>query len=675
MTNHSLQNDAELHRNMEVKQHVVPRPSQTSEVAQAWCMAVSRMTQTELREHGESLLAIWQTLAENVDLEAFLEADPTAGQCAQMAGKLSRTHIHRRNPKTSKLDRRIEWLSATFGLDDVEQTIILVLARQASCDDWDNLMTALPGNRCSSSPRTIALLTGLSIMRIEDCLGSGGRLSRTGLVNFDRDGDLSASQLLKRVARSGSTPSRLARQLVALAPRSTLDWADYDHIGPAREIALRLVTDDRPAAILFYGSPGTGKSEFARLLADRAGKRAVFAGLEDDRGGEPDRRERLAHLLILRSLTRGDARKLLVMDEADDVLELGHSIGRADRSKLFLNRLIEEDERPTIWIVNDPGMLEESLVRRMTLAIEFPTPPIGVRLRVVKRQAKAAKLVLADNEIIRLASLPAAPAVIANSIKGARFTKGGAADAMTIAEGLVTALQGRPVTAVALPPVYDPALALADSDLEVLADRLVHAPKRCWSLLLTGPSGTGKSAYARHLAERMGMELVVQRGSDLLGMYVGQTEAQIARAFRDAARSGALLLVDEADDFLFDRRDASRSWERSMVNEMLRQMEALQAPFVATTNLVEQLDPATQRRFTMRIGFRALDEARAQRLFREWFGADAPSGAALAGVTPGDYAVVAERAKLLSEVDARVLASWLTEECEARGHKRSAMGF
>jgi MoxR-like ATPase len=675
MTNHSFQNAADLHRKVEVKQDEVPSHSETSQVAQAWCLAVSRMTPRELREHGEALLAVWGTLTGNSELDAFCDDDPTPAQCAHLAVKLSRTHVSRRKSRTTKLDRRVEWLSATFGLDDVEQAIILQLARQAAYEDWDNLMTALPGNRSSSSPRAIALLTGLNIVRIEDRVGAGGRLSYSGLINFDRDGDLYASALLKRIARSGSPPSRLAGQLVAVAPRSTLDWADYDHIGPARDIALRLVTDDRPAAILLYGPPGTGKSEFARLLADRAGKRAVFAGLEDDHGGEPDRRERLAHLLVLRSLTRGDVSKLLVMDEADDVLELGHSSGRAGRSKLFLNRLIEEDERSTIWIVNEPGMLEESFVRRMTLAIEFPAPPLGVRRRVVQRQAKAAKLVLADNEINRLALLPAAPAVIANSIKGAGFTKGGAVDAMTIAEGLVTALQGRPATAVSLPPVYDPALALADTDLELLAQRLVHAPERCWSLLLTGPSGTGKSAYARHLAERMGIELLVKRGSDLLGMYVGQTEAQIACAFRDAARSGALLLIDEADDFLFDRRDASRSWERSMVNEMLRQMELLQAPFVATTNFLDQLDPATQRRFSMRISFRALDNVRAQRLFRDWFGADAPTGSTLAGVTPGDYAVIAQRAKLLGEVDARVLARWLIEESEARGHNVSAIGF
>ncbi|WP_232493846.1 AAA family ATPase [Novosphingobium kaempferiae] len=50
-----------------------------------------------------------------------------------------------------------------------------------------------------------------------------------------------------------------------------------------------------------------------------------------------------------------------------------------------------------------------------------------------------------------------------------------------------------------------------------------------WSLLLSGPSGTGKSAYARHLAQRMGLEVEDCRGADLLSPYVGGTEAKIAR--------------------------------------------------------------------------------------------------------------------------------------------------
>jgi hypothetical protein len=87
------------------------------------------------------------------------------------------------------------------------------------------------------------------------------------------------------------------------------------------------------------------------------------------------------------------------------------------------------------------------------------------------------------------------------------------------------------------------------------------------------------------------------------------------------------------------------------------------------------LDPATQRRFTMRVAFRALDADRTAQQFRRWFGSGIPPGFHLTNTTPGDFAVVAKRAQLLGECDPRQLARWLWEEAEARGEMRAAIGF
>jgi ATPase family associated with various cellular activities (AAA) len=42
-----------------------------------------------------------------------------------------------------------------------------------------------------------------------------------------------------------------------------------------------------------------------------------------------------------------------------------------------------------------------------------------------------------------------------------------------------------------------------------------------FSLCLSGPPGTGKSAFERYLAKRLGLEIMQKRASDLLGMFVG----------------------------------------------------------------------------------------------------------------------------------------------------------
>jgi len=88
----------------------------------------------------------------------------------------------------------------------------------------------------------------------------------------------------------------------------------------------------------------------------------------------------------------------------------------------------------------------------------------------------------------------------------------------------------------------------------------------------------------------------------------------MARAFRDATESGAVLLIDEVDSFLQDRRRAARSWEVTQVNEMLTQMESFRGLFIASTNLMEELDPATMRRFDVKLRFDYLRSEQAREM-------------------------------------------------------------
>ena len=116
-----------------------------------------------------------------------------------------------------------------------------------------------------------------------------------------------------------------------------------------RAVAEKVVATREPVSILLFGEPGTGKTEFARLLASRVGRGALFAGLSDDQGMEPDRSERLDHLMLLRALCRNQPTNVIVVDEADDVLVLSE---RKGSSKQWINRLVEDPRVTTIWIVN-----------------------------------------------------------------------------------------------------------------------------------------------------------------------------------------------------------------------------------------------------------------------------------------------------------------------------------
>ncbi len=126
-----------------------------------------------------------------------------------------------------------------------------------------------------------------------------------------------------------------------------------------------------------------------------------------------------------------------------------------------------------------------------------------------------------------------------------------------------------------------------------------------------------------------------------------------------------------------DRGLAERSWEVTQVNEMLTQMERHPYPFAMTTNLMDSLDPATLRRFLFKVKFLPMSPDQAAEAFQRAFGGAPPAALArLDPLAPGDFAVVARKAKVLGERDPQRLLAMLAEEVAVKpGAGRIAVGF
>ena len=176
---------------------------------------------------------------------------------------------------------------------------------------------------------------------------------------------------------------------------------------------------------------------------------------------------------------------------------------------------------------------------------------------------------------------------------------------------------------------------------------------------------------AEHIANSLTQPLHVHQASDLMGKYVGETEQNMAAMFREAEAESAILLLDEADSFLQDRRGAQRSYEVSEVNEMLQGMERFHGIFICTTNLMDRIDQAALRRFTFKIQFKPL--TRAQRL--ALFVAEACAGdaarldsnvdkrlTALDQLCVGDFSAVKRQTAIL---DVRLEPAEFLEQLEA----------
>ena len=368
-----------------------------------------------------------------------------------------------------------------------------------------------------------------------------------------------------------------------------------------------------------------------------------------------------------------------MVDEADDLFAgLGDDDGSERRgSRVFMNRLIEGAVAPTIWITNDVDRLGPAIVRRMNLALRFPKPTLSVRRTMVAKIARAVDFSLDDSAALELARSPAPPALIENAIRSAAQIRGSVSDAREILDAGLRALGRRRAPTAEAPIPFDPALSSADVDLARLADQVARSRSRALSFCFSGPPGTGKSAYARHLAERLDLDVVERRFSDLSSMWLGESEKAIAAAFEEAADLRAFLVLDEVDSLLRDRRAAQQSWEVTQVNEMLTRMERHPCPFACTTNAPELLDAAAARRFLFKVRFLPMTSSQIATAFRRAFVAEAPAFVLrLECLTPADFAIVARKAGVLGERDPRVLARWLEAEALAKPDAvRRKIGF
>lgn len=583
-------------------------------------------------------------------------------------------------------------LARAIGLDPVETAILQLgidYTGSSPCERlWDTIAEVRMGPPAFSADfGLIALLIGRSPTQVQRRLQSDSTLLTSGVLNWR---DRKALEVLSRLNQL-SQPSKRGTPRATLlgSPRqASLPLEAFQHLGNDIDRIVALlrgaVEQNIPGIhVMLYGPPGTGKTELAATLATAIGVALHSVGETDDRGGEPSRGERLRDFqLAQRLLSRGDP-AVLLFDEAEDLFtgdnESDHSSHAGSRA--FVHRLLEQGRAPVIWTSNSLKEFPQPVLRRMACCLELRVPPEPVRRRLWKEVASEEGVALPEADVARMAkTLPVAPALARSALRAARLAGGGADTVRWALSGVARAMSGGldPVADTANTDVFDPRLMTADRDLAGLADRLAKpGASRRVSLLLSGPPGSGKSAYARHLAERMGLPVMQRRSSDLLGAYVGETEKAIASAFSAARADGAFLIFDEADSLLGDRREAVRSWEVSMVNEMLTWMEQHPLPFCCTTNLAERLDPAIARRLLVKAKFGWLTPQQTALAFETHFGMSAPrSLLELRQLTPADFDLV-RRQLSVGEIsgDPEILVAALEREQMAKPGVTAPLGF
>lgn len=141
-----------------------------------------------------------------------------------------------------------------------------------------------------------------------------------------------------------------------------------------------------------------------------------------------------------------------------------------------------------------------------------------------------------------------------------------------------------------------------------------------------GSPGTGKTMLAKSIGNYLDKKIIEVDFSQLQNMYVGETEKNISKAFSIAKKEDAILFFDEADSLIQNRKLSKNSWEKSQTNVLLKEIENFEGVCVFATNLIENYDPAIERRIALNLEFDLPDSKLRSKIIENHF----PSKDALA---------------------------------------------
>ena len=532
---------------------------------------------------------------------------------------------------------RLEWLGDRFALTSVDKDILLFCLLPEFDLKYERLFGYIQDDVTKRRP-TVALALDLLCTSFEDRLAGRQSLSQHAPLikyHFISLHDDTPGKHAPLLAKSLKLDDRIRDYLLGFDEIDANLLPFVHRIASQRRLEDIILADNIRARLVqltdahkdgthliwyFYGPEGTGKRSTAEALCHRLGTGLLVA----------DVKLMPQVSLPFETITRLLCREAMLQDAT--IYWKGFDTLLDDDFSLQLRTAMAEIEQNPGLVFLSGGRVWDALHSwgsKLFIPVEFPIPDYGQRqhlwLTFLDGQAKAAesavgalasKFRLSGGQILEAASL-------ARNLALWRDSGSVTGDDLHQACRQVSNQKLIQLARKVKPRYIWADIVLPKDQLEQLREicnyvKYHHLVYGEWgfehklslgkglNMLFAGPSGTGKTMAAEIMANELGLDLYKIDLATVVSKYIGETEKNLDRIFKEAQDSNSILFFDEADAIFGKRsevRDSHDRYANIEIAYLLQKMEEYQGIVILATNLRKNLDEAFARRMHFSVEF------------------------------------------------------------------------
>lgn len=364
--------------------------------------------------------------------------------------------------------------------------------------------------------------------------------------------------VMKIMTRKYKSPDDLLAKFVSIAndPDSGLTKDSFNHVKYDLENIITAIKNDKPVKILVWGNPGSGKTQMSKLAIYLA-KKTCISEPEMDEYTVTDRQNdygqsRLNNVKSSVKMAQSLGSPVILVDECEVVLT-------SQEHKSSVTEFLDQKNIHQVWIANSLNGIHEAYIRRFDVVIHLPDMPLEHReklalslfndadlsQKIAQSMRTPAEIVSAWSWCHQIGSFKWSD--IVQKIAGYQRAVVASKNEKDLKEAIIV-----------VPPNIQKENGIVNiagySYIKKEAEDIIYAfnyPDRFRKMgakipkgvLLSGSPGSGKTLFARCIANEVGVPLIMASASSL-----AETPEKIGVLFQEARKHApCIIFIDEID--------------------------------------------------------------------------------------------------------------------------------